>query len=223
MRYQKGRKDASRRRIMEVAAEHFRSDGIAASGLSGIMNDVGLTNGAFYPHFQSKAELVRECVAEALQDQSRRVQETLTVGGVEAVLAAYLSPEHRDQPRSGCVSAALLPELARESPETRRLYAERLLNIVRQMASSLSPQIPDREGATLGVYATLIGTLQLARAVRGTALSDRILAAGAEAARTLIGPGTTAKKEKSAMQKSSARAVTDRRHAPARKTAGKAP
>jgi hypothetical protein len=32
----------------------------------------------------------------------------------------------------------------------------------------------------------LIGTLQLARAAKGTALSDRILAAGAEAARTLV-------------------------------------
>ena len=55
MRYEKGRKDASRRRIMEVAAERFRNEGIAASGLAGIMSDAGLTNGAFYPHFQSKA------------------------------------------------------------------------------------------------------------------------------------------------------------------------
>jgi TetR/AcrR family transcriptional repressor of nem operon len=55
MRYEKGRKDDSRRRIMEVAGERFRCDGIAASGLAGIMNEVGMTNGAFYPHFRSKA------------------------------------------------------------------------------------------------------------------------------------------------------------------------
>ena len=41
---------------MEVAAERFRNEGIAASGLAGIMSDAGLTNGAFYPHFQSKAD-----------------------------------------------------------------------------------------------------------------------------------------------------------------------
>jgi AcrR family transcriptional regulator len=193
MRYQKGRKDASRRRILEVATEHFRSEGIAASGLSGIMNDVGLTNGAFYPHFQSKAELVRECVAEALEDQSRRLQEVLTVSGIEAVLAAYLSPEHRDHPETGCVSAALLPELARQPPETRSLYAERLLNIVGQMSSSLPPQIQNREQLTLGVFATLVGALQLARAVAGTTLSDRILAAGADAVRAqLPSPGGAA-------------------------------
>jgi TetR/AcrR family transcriptional repressor of nem operon len=188
MRYEKGRKDASRRRIMEVAAERFRHNGIAASGLAGIMSDAGLTNGAFYPHFQSKADLVRESLTSALEDQSHRLQEAFTAGGLEAVLAAYLSAEHRDNPGSGCVSAALLPELARQPPETRSLFASRILAMVQQMASSLPPQTRDPEGVALALYATLIGALQLARATQGTALSDRILAAGAEAARALVQP-----------------------------------
>ena len=188
MRYEKGRKDASRRRIMEVAAERFRCDGIAASGLAGIMSDAGLTNGAFYPHFQSKAELVRESLTSALDDQSHRLQDAFAAGGLEAVLAAYLSAEHRDNPGSGCVSAALLPELARQPPETRSLYASRLLAMVQQMAASLPPETQDPEGVALAIHATLIGTLQLARATQGTALSDRILAAGADAARALVQP-----------------------------------
>jgi AcrR family transcriptional regulator len=188
MRYEKGRKDASRRRIMEVAAERFRCDGIAASGLAGIMSDAGLTNGAFYPHFQSKAELVRESVTSALEDQSHRLQDAFAAGGLESVLAVYLSAEHRDNPGSGCVSAALLPELARQPPETRSLYASRFLTMVHQMASSLPSQTQDPESVALGIYATLIGALQLARATQGTALSDRILAAGADAARALVQP-----------------------------------
>ena len=188
MRYEKGRKDASRRRIMEVAAERFRSEGIAASGLAGIMGEAGLTNGAFYPHFQSKAELVRESLTSALDDQTHRLQDAFAAGGLEAVLAAYLSAEHRDNPGGGCVSAALLPELARQPPETRSLFAARILAMAQQMASSLPPQTRDPEGVALGIYATLIGTLQLARATQGTALSDRILAAGADAARAMVQP-----------------------------------
>ena len=186
MRYEKGRKDASRRRIVETAAERFRADGIAASGLAGIMSDAGLTNGAFYPHFRSKTELVRECVRAALEDQSLRLQDALVAGGLEKVLAVYLSREHRDDPGHGCVSAALLPELARQPSETRRLYAKRLLAIVRQLASSLPKKTRDREAVALGVFATLIGALQLARVVEGRALSDRILAAGADAARAVV-------------------------------------
>ncbi|MER8972029.1 MULTISPECIES: TetR/AcrR family transcriptional regulator [unclassified Mesorhizobium] len=187
MRYEKGRKDASRSRIMEVAAERFRSDGIAASGLATIMSDAGLTNGAFYPHFQSKAELVRESVAAALDAQSHQVQEALDAGGPEMAIEAYLSAEHRDNPGKGCASAALLPEIARQPPETRALYAERAQSLVRQIAEAL-PQTNDPEGAALGMFATLIGALQLARAVEGTELSDRILAAGAAAAKALIRP-----------------------------------
>src|SRR5215217_1158229 len=102
MRYDKGHKDASRRRIIDVAGERFRSDGIAASGLARIMSDAGLTNGAFYPHFKSKAELVRDSVAAAIDEQTGLMHDVAASGGLEAAISAYLSPEHRDSPRTGC-------------------------------------------------------------------------------------------------------------------------
>ena len=179
MRYEKGRKDASRGRIMEVATEQFRSDGIAATGLAGIMSEAGLTNGAFYP-------LVRETIVAALEDQSEQIGQALASGGLAMAIDAYLSAPHRDNPGKGCASAALLPEIAREPAETRQLYTERLLTLVRQVSADLPPQTPDPDSVAFGIFATLIGALQLARAVEGTELSDRILAAGADAARTLM-------------------------------------
>jgi TetR/AcrR family transcriptional repressor of nem operon len=187
MRYDKGHKDASRRKIMEVAGERFRSDGIAASGLAGIMSDAGLTNGAFYPHFKSKADLVRESVAAAIDDQSNLMQQIIADDGIEGAVAAYLSPAHRDNPGAGCALAALLPELARQPLESRSVYAERLSIMARAMASALPPQTKGAEESALAIYAMLIGTLQLARAVSGTDLSDRILAAGADAALAIAG------------------------------------
>lgn len=186
MRYAKGHKDTSRQRIMDVAAARFRSDGIAASGLAGIMSDAGLTNGAFYPHFKSKADLVRESLAAAMDDQSAQLRAMVADGGLEAVIAAYLSPEHRDNPQAGCTLSALLPELARQPLETRIVYMERILDAVSEMASALPGGTGDREARMIGIYATLIGTLQLARAVHGTPLSERVLAAGADAARELV-------------------------------------
>lgn len=186
MRYEKGRKDASRRRIIEAASERFRGDGIAATGLAAVMSDAGMTNGAFYPHFQSKADLVRETVAATMGGQVEQARETIANGGIEAVIALYLSPEHRDNPASGCALAALLPELARQPIGDRAVYAERLEAIAREFAVALPADTADREAAAIGVYATLIGSLQLARAVEGTEMSNRILAAGRDAARALL-------------------------------------
>ena len=187
MRYGKGHKDASRKRIMEVAGERFRSDGIAASGLASIMSDAGLTNGAFYPHFKSKADLVRESVAAAMDDQCMTLRQIIAEDGLEAALAAYLSPEHRDSPESGCTLAALLPELARQPLDTRSVYMERFLRAADEIASALPPDVSNPENVAIALYAMLIGTLQLARAVKGTPLSDRILQSGAEAVRALAG------------------------------------
>jgi len=189
MRYEKGRKDATRQRIMEVAADRFRDEGIAASGLAGIMSEAGLTNGAFYPHFKSKAELVRETVSAALDEQTHRMQEILAAGGIAQAIAAYLSGQHRDNPAKGCAFAALLPELARQPRDTRQFVAERLAESVQEISAALPSETRDREATAFALQALLVGSLQLARAVRGTPLSDRILAAGIEAANTLIGAG----------------------------------
>src|SRR5438874_10633954 len=122
MRYDKGHKEASRQRIMDVAAQRFRCDGIAATGLAAVMGDAGLTNGAFYPHFQSKTELVRESLATALDAQAQQIGEILAAGGLDGFIATYLSSAHRDNPQFGCAMAALGAEIAREPPETRAVH-----------------------------------------------------------------------------------------------------
>ena len=189
MRYEKGRKEASRQKIIEVAAERFRSDGIAATGLATIMSDAGLTNGAFYPHFQSKADLVRETVAAATS--ATRFGNFIAEDGLDVALDAYLSPEHRDDPGQGCPLAALLPELARQPLETRRVYADNFLALTRELASALPAKTKDPEAVAMAIYATLIGSVQLARAAEGTDLSDRILAAGRDAVRALAEGNST--------------------------------
>ncbi|WP_320199797.1 TetR/AcrR family transcriptional regulator [Agrobacterium sp. rho-13.3] len=186
MRYEKGRKDTSRRRIIDVAVERFRTDGIAGSGLATIMKDAGLTNGAFYPHFPSKADLVRETLSDALSKQAVWLREVLNEGGLDRMVDLYLSPEHRDNPGLGCASAALLPELARQPEETRGMYAEQSRTLVLQLAEALPADVEAKEDVACAIFATLIGTLQLARAVDNET-SGRILQSGRDAIRVLSG------------------------------------
>src|SRR4051794_26082929 len=112
-RYAPEHKDATRRRMIESAGRRFKRDGFDASGIASLVGDAGLTNGAFYSHFSSKDDLITTVVAAQIGAQAARL-EGLPVGpeSVEAFLREYLSPEHRDDPASGCPSAALLDEIA---------------------------------------------------------------------------------------------------------------
>ena len=55
-RYHKENKQLSRERIIDAAGRRLKSDGIDGSGVATLMKDAGLTNGAFYGHFESKDE-----------------------------------------------------------------------------------------------------------------------------------------------------------------------
>ena len=44
MRFEKGHKETTRQRIIETAAARFRKDGVAATGIAGLMADAGLTH-----------------------------------------------------------------------------------------------------------------------------------------------------------------------------------
>ena len=47
----------------------LKRDGIDASGIFTLMADAGLTNGAFYAHFDSQDDLVAKALAEQLREQ----------------------------------------------------------------------------------------------------------------------------------------------------------
>ena len=65
-RYDAEHKAGTRRRIIDTAGRRFKQDGIDGSGVAALMSDAGLTNGAFYAHFESKDDLVANVVADQL-------------------------------------------------------------------------------------------------------------------------------------------------------------
>jgi TetR/AcrR family transcriptional repressor of nem operon len=184
MSFVKGQKAETRRHILGVASKRFRQDGISAAGIAGIMGEAGLTNGAFYLHFESKEQLVREAVSSAISEQQLRVEETRQAGhGLEDVIRTYLSRKHLKTPSCGCPSAALLPELARQPISTRKAYEEGIKNYLSVLSALLpkaDPAVTARRATA--IFALLAGTLQYARAVTDTATADQILEDGVEAA-----------------------------------------
>ena len=121
-----------------MAARSFRERGADTSGIGTVMKKVGLKKGGFYRHFKSKDDLFVEAVARAL-DETGRGMEAVAKSAPEgqalrAIIERYLSVGHANSPGSGCVRAALGPELARKPLAVRQRievlldgYRERLL------------------------------------------------------------------------------------------------
>jgi TetR/AcrR family transcriptional regulator, transcriptional repressor for nem operon len=187
-RYGKGHKEATRRRIIAAAGRRLKRDGIDGSGVAALMADAGLTNGAFYAHFTSKDDLVAAAVADQLRQQRERYNtQVCDCAGIEQMVREYLSPDHRDNPADGCPSAALLDEIGRYTDATKRSYTEGILGIADHIAALIAPENPQAARAkTLSLFATLIGTLQLSRALANRQLADTVLEQGIHNALALL-------------------------------------
>jgi TetR/AcrR family transcriptional repressor of nem operon len=188
VRYNKEHKEATRRRIIETAGRRFKQDGIDGSGIATLMGDAGLTNGAFYAHFDSKDALVATVVGEEL-DRLAAGFGDLPPGrdGLEAFVRWYLSRDHREHRDTGCPNAALLDEIGRCDKETKRAYTKGAKAILDEICVRLAPEDPDAaRGTALALYALLIGTMQLARALTDRKLSDAVLDEGIRSATAML-------------------------------------
>jgi TetR/AcrR family transcriptional regulator, transcriptional repressor for nem operon len=182
MRYRRDHKENTHRRVVEVAAARFRKEGLESVGVATLMGDAGLTHGGFYSHFASKEALVKEVVEAGMEESFARIIEASREGGIEGFVRFYLRPSHREHPERGCPAAALGPEIGRHSKATRSAFTRKLRRMVSHIESLLpNPNVEIAQA----IFATLVGTLQLARAVSDSALSDQLLKAGQEAALSL--------------------------------------
>ena len=87
-----------------------------------------------------------------------------------------MSRSHRDNPGTGCVLAALGPDVSRQGPAVRRAVTD----YVRSVVDLLVKLVPGKSKAArrqkaISTYAMLVGAMVLARAVDDRALSQEIL------------------------------------------------
>jgi TetR/AcrR family transcriptional regulator, transcriptional repressor for nem operon len=166
-------KSRTHAKILKVAAKRFRELGLEGIGVADVMKQAGVTVGAFYKHFKSRDELVVEALGTAFKDLDawEKHAETLAV-----LLENYLTEYHRDNPGAGCAMGALLGDMSRASKSAKALYTARVKHSLVVTAGLLPPEEDvDKRGRALLIFTSLLGALNLSRAVSDPSLSREIL------------------------------------------------
>lgn len=145
------------------------------------MKKVGLKKGGFYRHFKSKDDLFAEAVARALDETGNGMVEVAQSApeghALRAIIERYLSVDHANSPGSGCVRAALGPELARK-PLSVRKRIEASLDTYRERVLPFMPG-QTREERFLKVqllFSSMAGVLTTARVISSPQRREQLLA-----------------------------------------------
>lgn len=180
MRYPPEHKEQTRVRLLEVGGALAKQDGFGSTSIDGLAAAVGVTSGAFYSHFRSKADLLGAIVESELT----RSLALLANKSDEELLAAvesYLGVRHVDNPAQGCAATSLSPEVARSGPETKRIFERMMLQIRDQLASHLSS---DDEAWVM--ISQMVGAVTIARAMTSGVSREDLLEAVSRQCRKMV-------------------------------------
>lgn len=173
----------NRHTVVDAASKLFRAQGFRGTSVPEIMRAADMTHGGFYGHFASKEALAAEALDTAFTNLAGSLDRIVPEHphAADATHPAwvdnYLTAAHRDAPGLGCPVAALAGDVARETADSpvRASFARGVEGAVAQL---IEQNPTHNQAQALADYATLIGTLMLARATAGRPISEEFLAAG---------------------------------------------
>ena len=156
VRYDDEHKARSRRALIEGAAALFRRYGYQGVGIDALCGSAGLTRGAFYGHFKSKAELFAEVLSGAhdllrrLRERTGRSERAVRQQGVR-IASDYLDPRNRDAVVRGCSLASLAMDTARANAASQKAYADAVEQVVEEFMRGREPAEQDAARAALAL------------------------------------------------------------------------
>jgi TetR/AcrR family transcriptional repressor of nem operon len=174
-------KSLTRQRILDAAGRGFRQGGFAGIGVDGLAKEAGVTSGAFYSHFDSKAAAFNESLAQGMADLNTGVQHFQATYGPTwwaQFVHFYLGSKRKCALPQSCALQSLAPEVARADTPARAAFEADLLKVASLVATGpTAADAPTDVGAAMAALAALVGAVTLARAVSDAHVAEQIASA----------------------------------------------
>ncbi|UTW07611.1 TetR/AcrR family transcriptional regulator [Pseudomonas benzenivorans] len=178
-------KRQTHQRILDAAGRGFRKGGFGGVGVDGLAKEAGVTSGAFYVHFGSKAAAFRAAVAqgmEGLKDGVHHFQVEYGEHWWPEFVRFYLGAKRRCDLAESCALQSLAPEVVRSDACVRAAFEVELREVAEMIAAGpASHSAPADATAALAALGMLAGAVTLARAVESPEMAEQIVAAAERA------------------------------------------
>ena len=175
----------TRQRILEGAGRGFRKAGFGGIGVDGLAKEAGVTSGAFYVHFDSKAHAFRESIAQGMAELRGGVQYYQAEHGRAwwpEFVRFYLGPKRRCDLSESCTLQTMPTEVARSDEASRTTFENALRDVAQAIVDGpISPGAPPDIETACAALSSLIGAVTLARAVGSEAFAEKIAGAAEHA------------------------------------------
>ncbi|WP_051559939.1 TetR/AcrR family transcriptional regulator [Marinobacterium jannaschii] len=177
-------KQQTRERILNNAARLFSTRGFDGVSIDQVMQEAGMTRGAFYSHFSSKSALYAESMKFAARQAVNGVKARCSSASPHQMIETYLSQQHRSGDPFRCPLAFLITDVSQQDEAVRQTYTR----LFRGFVENLSPQHSAAEREQLLQQAVMmIGGMAIARALSDDKLATELL----QACRSAIIPAGT--------------------------------
>ena len=182
MKVSRAQAEENRERVISVASRLFREHGFDGIGLKDLMKGAGLTQGGFYKQFASKDDLAALASRRALESATRRWSDAAadTSDPLEAIMAFYLSKDHRGEKAEGCPLVALGSDAARQSAEVRRPFEDGIrghFEVLDELMGAADSSGPSEKA--MAILSMMVGAVTLSRIIEDERLSESVLDAAA--------------------------------------------
>lgn len=182
MGYSQADKAQSRERILAAATAQIARGGMDSLGVAEVMKDAGLTAGTFYSHFSSRDDLIATAATRMMlagQAQIETLLEKVKKPSLKAIVDIYFSDEHVGNAEAGCGVCFLVGEGRFGGQAVRHAISEQFERSVEQLLPFIGTGAAARRRAR-AVLASVVGAVNLARAMEDPAVAKDILTAARE-------------------------------------------
>jgi AcrR family transcriptional regulator len=178
MRYGPDHKAEARTRIRDAAGRGFRRLGFGGIGVDGLAKEAGVTSGAFYGHFPSKAEAFKAAAVAGLVELREGVESLQAREGaawLEKFVDFYINVRRTCDLGESCALQSLTPEVARADRDTKAAYEAELVRVVEAVAQGLSNgTLSARRKTAWAILSMLSGGVSIARSTADPKLGSQV-------------------------------------------------